>query len=463
MAEIVIESTVDKDLGRKDIGTLLLQYSLPAIIATASTSIYNLVDRIFIGQIVGPLAISGLTITLPLMSIATAFGTLIGSGAASIISIRMGENRTDAALRTLANALIWNIIISCAISALGLIILDEILCLFGASPLTLPYARSFMRIIFIGTPISQLFFSLNTIMRASGYPVKAMLAVLLTMLVNLLLVFLFIYKLGFGIEGAALATVLGQMVGLIWVLVHFCNKNSRLHFKNFAFELRWNITKHIFSIGLSPFLIHLCTCLVVAVFNWRLKNYGGDYAIGAYGVINTVVNFVVVVVLGLSQGMQPIVGFNYGAKQLDRVVRTLWLTICVGTAITIVGFVIMQLFSIEIAYCFTDDFVMAELIRSGMTIFVFMFPLVGFQVVVSNFFQSIGMPKTSIFLSMSRQLIFLMPLVVVLPIFYGLNGIWYAMPIADFLSTILTAAMLIYYYNKLPEYKDVQNESITEN
>lgn len=464
MENYSIGNTVNKDLEQKGIASLLFQYSLPAIIATVATSVYNIVDRIFIGQIVGPLAISGITIALPLMSIATAFGTLIGSGAASIISIRMGQNRNEAALRTLANALILNLIIGIAVSIVGLLFLDKILCLFGASYLTLPYARSFMRIILIGNPITQLFFGMNTIMRASGYPAKAMWSVLLTMIVNLLLVFVLIYKLGLGIEGAALATVIGQFVGLVCVICHFCDSKSRLHFKKGSFNLQWNISRHIFSIGLSPFLIHLCTCLVVAVFNWQLGNYGGDYAIGAYGVINTIVNFVTVIVLGLSQGMQPIVGYNFGAKLFNRVIRTIWMTICVGTGITVGGFLIMQFFSEQIAHCFTTDLIMAELIRSGMRIFVFMFPVVGFQVVVSNFFQSIGKPKVSIFLSLSRQLLFLVPFVVVLPHFFGLNGIWYAMPAADLLSTIITAILLIYYYNKLPidfRKKETENETVT--
>ena len=457
-------STIETELGQKNIGNLLLKYSTPAIIATAATSIYNIVDRIFIGQIVGPLAITGITIALPLMSLISAFGTLIGSGAATIISIRMGENRREDALRTLANALILDLIISVAISLFGLIFLDEILCLFGASDLTMPYAKAFMQIIFIGTPITQLFFSLNTIMRASGYPAKTMCLVLVSMLVNLLFVYVLIYKLHFGIEGAAIATIGGQFVGLIWTLTHFCKSKSNLHFKAFAFSLRWNITRHIFSIGMSSFLIHICSSVVVAIFNWQLKDTGGDYAIGAYGIINTVVNFVTAIVLGLSQGMQPIVGYNFGAKSLPRMLRALWMTIWVGTAITTLGFICMRLFPLQIAHCFTNDMVMTDLIRSGMMIYTVMFPLIGFQVVVSNFFQSIGKPRVSIFLSISRQLLFLVPAVCLLPYFYSLEGIWYAMPVADVLSTILTAIMLMYYYKKLPKEarrKKVSYESLT--
>lgn len=457
-------STIETELGQKNIGNLLLKYSMPAIIATAATSIYNIVDRIFVGQIVGPLAITGITIALPLMSLISAFGTLIGSGAATIISIRMGENRREDALRTLANALILDLIISVAISLSGLIFLDEILYLFGASDLTIPYAKAFMQIIFLGTPVTQLFFSLNTIMRASGYPAKSMCLVLVSMLVNVMLVYVLIYKLHFGIEGAAIATVGGQFVGLIWTLIHFFKSKSNLHFKTFAFSLRWNITHHIFSIGMSSFLIHICSSVVVAIFNWQLKYNGGDYAIGAYGIINTVVNFVTAIVLGLSQGMQPIVGYNFGAKSLPRVLRTLWMTIWVGTAITTLGFVCMRLFPLQIAHCFTNDMVMTDLIRSGMMIYTVIFPLIGFQVVVSNFFQSIGKPRVSIFLSISRQLLFLVPAVCILPNFFSLDGIWYAMPVADALATILTAIMLMYYYKRLPKearQKKVRYESLT--
>lgn len=454
----MFDSKVDRDLGQKNIGSLLLQYSLPAIIATAATSVYNLVDRIFIGQIVGALAISGITITLPLMSICAAFGTLIGSGAASIISIRMGENRREEALKTLANALIFNLLISITISILGLIFLDDILILFGASEMTLPYAHTFMQIMLIGNPIGQTFFSLNTIMRASGYPAKAMWAVLLTMVVNFVCVTLFIYVFQFGIAGAAFATILGQAVGLVWVVSHFCKEESHIYFDRNSFSIEWSIAKHIFSIGLSPFLIHVCSCIVVAVINWQLSNYGGDYAIGAYGIINTVVNFITVIVLGLAQGMQPIVGYNFGAKQFGRVYRALWETICVGTFITIVGFLLMRFFPLQIAACFTSDFVLSDLVRNGMMIYTLMFSLIGFQVVASNFFQSIGHPHISIILSILRQIVFLIPLVVILPAFMGLNGIWYAMPAADLLATIVTALVLVFHYNKI-----TKNENITTN
>lgn len=456
--------TIELDLKQKNIWSLLLMYSIPAIVATAAMSIYNIVDRIFIGQIVGPLAITGITIALPLMSLISAFGTLIGSGAASIISIRMGQNRREEALCTLANALILDVIIGVAISVLGLVFLDDILYLFGASELTLPYSKAFMQIIFIGTPITQVFFSLNTIMRASGYPAKSMWLVLVSMLVNLVLVYVLIYKMRFGIEGAAIATIGGQFVGLIWTITHFCKSKSNLYFKAMAFRLRWNITRHIFSIGLSPFLIHICTCLVVAIFNWQLKDNGGDYAIGAYGIISTVVNFVTAIVLGLSQGMQPIVGYNFGAKSPQRVMRALWLTIWVGTGITTLGFLGMRFFPEQIAHCFTDDFVMTDLIHSGMLLYTIMFPLIGFQIVVSNFFQSIGKPKISILLSMSRQLLFLVPAVCILPLFWGVDGIWYAMPVADALSTVLTAVLLMVYYKKLPKEvrrKRVRYENLT--
>lgn len=460
------EHTVDSELGSKRIWVLLLQYSLPTIIATVATSFYNVIDRVFIGQIVGPLAISGLTVTLPFMNVCTALGTLVSTGAAAIISIRFGENRQREVQLTLGNAVWLTLLVSIVVSAIGLIFLDEILFLFGASSLTLPYARSFMRIILIGNPLAQLFFCLNSIMRVSCYPTKSMCAVLLTMVVNLLLVYVFIYKMQMGIEGAAWATVIGQVVGLLFVLLHFFKKKSHLHFQNFRVDIRWDIAKHIVSIGLSPFLIHISTCLVVAVCNWQLKNYGGDYAIGAYGIISTVVNFIIVFVLGLAQGMQPIIGYNYGAKKYPRVVMALWMTICVGTCITILGFLGMQFLPYQIAGMFTTDLVMGDLVVSGMRIYTLLFPLVGFQVIVSNFFQSIGMPKMSIFLSISRQLLFWIPFVLVLPSIYGLNGIWYAMPVADGLSTLVTAFMLWYYYTKLPldsRKKNVENETVAEN
>ncbi len=446
-------SKVDEDLGQKSIGMLLWQYSLPAIIATVATSVYNIVDRIFIGQIVGPFAIAGMTVTLPLMNICTAFGMLVSSGAAAMVSIRLGENRTQHAAHTLGNAVLLNLLISVVVSVVGLVFLDDILYLFGASSLTILYARNFMRIILIGNPITQAFFCLNAIMRSSGYPSKAMISILLTMVVNIVLVFVFVYVCDLGIEGAALATIWGQVVGLIWVLLHFCLNDSHLHFTKRIFKLRRHICRHICFIGLSPFFIHLCTCIVVAVFNWQLSVYAGDYAIGAYGIINTVVNFVTVIVLGLSQGMQPIVGYNYGAKQYGRVEKALWRTVMIGMSITIVGFVLMELFSLEIGLAFTKDLVMSDIIRSAMKICVLAFPLIGFQVVVSNFFQSIGKANVSIFLSLSRQVLFLVPLLLVLPRYFGLNGIWYAMPVADFLAFVVTAIVLIFFYRKSEQIK----------
>ncbi|MBO7055993.1 MAG: MATE family efflux transporter [Bacteroidales bacterium] len=444
-----LEHTIDTDLGQKNIGRLLLQYSIPAIVATVATSLYNLIDRIFIGQVIGALAISGVTITMPLMNIATAFGMLVSTGAASIISIRLGANRRDDAEQTFGNGMILTLLISVLLSAVGLYFLDDLLYLFGASGLTISYARNFMRIILIGNPITQAFFYLNSVLRSSGYPSKAMWAVLVTMVVNVLMVYVFVYLLDLGVDGAALATIWGQTAGFAWVMWHFCHENSHIHFKKHIYGLRWNIIRHVFSIGLSPYLLHLCTCMVVALFNWQLGKYAGDYAIGAYGIINTIVSLVTVFVVGLSHGMQPIVGYNYGASQPTRVTKTLWMTIWIGVGITIVGYAVMNLFPEQLAACFTQNVVMTDLICSGMQLFTMAFPILGFQIVVSIFFQSIGRARLSIFLSLTRQVIFLVPLLIILPQYMGLKGIWLSVPISDFVSTVVTGVLLILNYNKI--------------
>lgn len=437
------------ELGTEKIGKLLWNYSLPSIIAMTASSLYNIIDRIFIGQGVGALAISGLAITFPIMNLATAFGTLVGAGASAIVSIRLGEGRRIEAIRTLGNAFILNIVIGLIFAVLLLLFLDPILFLFGASKDTLPYARDFMRVILIGNVITHLFFGLNSIMRASGYPNKAMFSTLLTVGINIILapVFIFVFKLG--IKGAATATVISQTCGLIWVLVHFCNKKSHIHFQPAGFHLRGTIIRDIFSIGMSPFLIHACTCLITILINLRLQQNGGDYAIGAFGIINSVTTFIIMIVLGLTQGMQPIAGYNYGANLMPRVMRVFKLSVFAGTVITTVGFLILMIFPKTISSAFTSHEELLRLSVQGMRLYIIFLPLGGFQIVTSNFFQAIGRAKTAIFLSLSRQVIFLIPFILVLPHFFGLLGVWFAMPSADLLSAIVTSCVLIYSYKKL--------------
>jgi putative MATE family efflux protein len=438
-----------KELETGEVGRLFWEYSLPAIVAMTAASVYNIVDRIFIGNGVGALAISGMALTFPIMNLAIALGTLVGAGASAVVSIRMGEKRHDDAVSTLCTALVLNIVIGTVFSILSLCFLNNILYAFGASSDTIPYARDFMQVILLGNVITHIFFGLNSIMRSSGYPSKAMWSILLTVSVNVALAPVFIFLLKWGIRGAALATILSQTVGMIWVLAHFSSKTPYVRFEAEGFRLRWPVIRDIFAIGVSPFLFHSCTCLVAIIMNRQLGRQGGDLAIGAFGIINSIAALIVMIIFGFTQGMQPIVGYNYGAGLMDRVVKAFKITLACSTAVSVMGFLMAVLFPSQIAGAFTHDSQLMSLTSSGMRIIMIAFPLVGFQVVTSNFFQSIGKAKVAIILSLSRQVICLIPFVLIFPLFWGLNGVWTASPASDMTSSILAAAILFYYHRKL--------------
>ena len=428
---------------------LLWQYALPAIIATTATSFYNIIDRIFIGQGVGPLAISGLALTFPIMNLGTALGTLVGAGSSAIISIRMGEKRREEAIQTLGNAFVLNMIIGILFSVLALCFLDPLLYLFGASDATLPYARDFMRVILLGNVITHLFFGLNNIIRASGYPTKAMISLLLTIGINIILAPLFIFVFHWGIKGAATATVISQSAGLVWVVSHFLSRKPYVHFTKQCFRLSGRIIGSIFSIGVAPFLIHCCACLIAILMNLQLGTYGGDKAIGAFGIINSIISLLIMIMFGFTQGMQPIVGYNWGAKQHDRAIEAFKLTIYYATAVSVIGFIAAECFPGFIARWFTDSKELIDITTKGMRIYVICLSLVGFQVVTTNFFQSIGKAGISIFLSMTRQLLFLTPLLLLFPPLFGLDGVWFATPAADLIAALVTAGVLWYYWRKI--------------
>lgn len=429
-------------LGHEKIGKLLLEYSLPAIVAMTASSVYNIIDRIFIGHGVGALAISGLALTLPLMNLGVALGALVGAGAATLVSIRLGEKRGDEASLILGNTVVLNLIISTLYSIIMLLFLDEILYLFGASDATLPYAKQFMQIILTGNVFLHSYMGLNNIMRSSGYPRKAMYTTLSTVGVNLILAPLFIFVFRWGIQGAALATVIAQLVGLIVTVIHFMKRSSFLHFMKGHFRLHADIIRAIFSIGMAPFQINLCACLIVIIMNLELVKYGGDYAVGAYGIINSVLMCVVMIILGLTQGMQPIAGYNYGARNFDRVRTVFRYTVIASTCVSVTGFFMGEFIPRQISLAFTDNSVLVDLSVTGMRITMIMFPLVGFQMVTANVFQSIGRAKISIILALSRQAIFIIPSLLILPCFFGLAGVWAALPVADVCSTVMTYFIL---------------------
>ncbi len=449
-------TTTPHALGTERIETLLRRYALPAIIATSSSSLYNIVDSIFVGRGVDPLAISSVALAMPLMNIASAFGAMVGIGAASHISLRLGAGDRPAAAQTLGNVVLLNLLIGAAFMVVGLWLLDPILYLFGASEATIGYARDFMRILLSATIISHMHLSLNEVMRATGYPRRAMAIMLAAVALNCALNPLFIFGLGWGIRGSAWATVLSQAVALALSVAHFTARSSFLRFEQGIFRLRRAIVRRILAIGTAPFLLHLCASVVVILVNRSLGRYGGDEAIGAYGIVYRVVMLFLTIVAGLNQGMQPLVGYNYGAEQYDRMRRALRLTIGCAVAVTTCGFLLGELFSRQVAMLFVDrtDGAAAERMiaaaAEGLRIVLLVFPMVGFQIVTSNFFQYIGRPRQAIFLSLTRQMLFLVPLLLLLPPWLGVRGVWISMPLADGSASLLAALLLYRSLRRMP-------------
>ena len=447
------------ELGTKPVGKLLMQYAIPAIIAMTASSLYNMVDSIFIGQGVGPLAISGLAITFPLMNLSAAFGAAVGVGASTFISVKLGQKDYDTAKHILGNTMTLNLIMGLGVGLVCLLFLDPILRFFGASDQTIPYARDYMVIILLGNVITHMYFGLNAVLRAAGKPKHAMSATIFTVVLNTLLDPLFIYTFGLGIKGAAYATVLAQSLALIWQLYTFSRPKELLHFKRGTFRLQSSIIRNIIAIGLSPFSMNVCACIVVILINNSMVHYGSDLAVGAYGIANKVAFIFVMINMGVNQGMQPIAGYNYGAMRYDRLMKVVKYSIIAATAIMTTGFIIAMTIPGTCARLFTTDPTLIDLSAKGIRYIMVAFPVVGYQMVVSNFFQSIGKAKISIVLSLSRQLLILLPLLLILPTMFGINGVWVSMPVSDTLSAFMAAWIMIVYMRKFKkQHNEITNE-----
>ena len=440
-------------LGTEPIGKLLAQYAIPAIIAMTASSLYNMVDSIFIGHGVGALAISGLALTFPLMNLAAAFGSLVGVGASTLVAVKLGQKDYQGANDVLGNVLVLNVVLGILFTAVFLVFLDPILYFFGASEHTIPYARDYMRIILYGNVITHLYLGLNSVLRSCGFPRMAMYATLLSVVINCALNPLFIFGFGWGIEGSAWATVISQVISLVWQLIHFSNPKQLLHFQKDIYKLRPDIVKGVLAIGLSPFLMNLCACLIVILINRGLKEHGGDMAIGAYGIVNRISFLFVMIIMGFNQGMQPIAGYNYGARLFPRVKEVTGLTMRWATGVATTGFLLCELVPAWIIRMFTTDAELIDISVYGLRVVFAVFPVVGFQMVASNFFLSIGMSKQAIFLSLTRQLIFLIPCLIVLPMWLGALGVWISMPISDLVAAIVTAVLLVRQFKKFSNEK----------
>ena len=436
------------ELGTKPVGKLLAQYALPAIIAMTAASLYNIIDRVFIGQVVGPMAISGLAITFPFMNLAAAFGAAVGVGASTTISVKLGQKDYESAENILGNTITLNLIVGLAFGGICLLFLDPILRFFGASDATLPYARDFMQVILAGNVFPHMYFGMNAVLRAASKPRMAMFATIFTVGMNILLDVVFILWWHWGIKGAAFATIISQVLALCWQMKLFTNKSELLHLKRGIYKLKSNLVRNIISIGISPFLMNACACVIVIFINNQLVRFGGDMAVGAYGIANSIAMIFVMFVIGLNQGMQPIAGYNYGAQQYDRMMRVVKLSIITAVCIMLTGWSLAMFAPYHCARMFTTD---PELIKGSIKaihIIMMMFPLIGSQMVITNFFQCIGKVKISIFLSLSRQLLFLLPLLVLLPNFYGINGVWASMPTSDFIAVVVAVTIMLVFLRR---------------
>ena len=436
------------ELGTQSIRSLLLKYALPGIIAMTASSLYNMVDSIFIGHGVGAMALSGLTVAKPFMDICAAFGTLVGVGASSLVAIKLGEKDYRSANDVLANVILLNVLLGALVMAVGLYWLDPILYAFGASDVTIVYAREYMEIILWGNILTHIYYGLNSMLRSIGHPKIAMYATILAVVVNIILDPIFIFVLDMGVRGAALATMISQLVSVIIELVIFLNPKEVIYFHRGIWRLKRDITMRALGIGTAPFLMHLAACFVVIVLNNQLKRYGGDMAIATFGITNRFMFFFSMIVMGLNQGMQPIVGYNYGAKLYDRMIRALKLTAMCATCVMGVLWLFGLIWPEGFIRLFThDELLIAQSIAPARVMLCTMV-MVGFPMVVGNFYTSIGMSGKAIFLSLTRQVIFLIPCILFMPLlfqaldFTPIWGVWWSLPICDALAAVLAAIIL---------------------
>lgn len=450
-------------LAEKPVGSLLMQYAIPAIVAMAASSVYNIIDGIFIGQGMGAEAIMGLALTGPLMSLTAAFGAMVGVGAATLMSVKLGQKDYGTAQKILGNVVIMNLTLGIVLGLLLLVFINPILRFFGASDVTLPYARNFMSIILVGNVVTHMYLGLNALLRSTNRPQKAMCATIGTVVLNCILAPIFIFVLGWGIRGAATATIMAQMIMLTWQLRLFSNKDELIHLNRSIIKLDVKIVKESLLVGLPQFLINLCACLVAAMMTRSLTTYGGDMAVGAFGICNRFILFIVMVVIGLNQGMQPIAGYNFGARRYDRVFGVLNKALIFGSVITLTGFVIGVFFPTPFVSVFAKDSPqLIKLSAHALSCMVMMFPIVGIQIVSTAFFQSIGYAPKSIFLSLTRQLIFLVPAIFILPHLYAdpLEGLWHAAPVADGLASVLAITLLVLQVKKFKKQMQAPVENM---
>lgn len=441
-------------LGQENILKLLLRFSIPAIIGMLVNALYNVVDRIFIGKGVGTLGIAGITISFPIMIITMGFGMLIGIGATSLISIRLGEQKKDEAELIMGNAMILLVSISLILSIFGLSFLTPLLKAFGASEAVIPFAKDYLSIILIGTVFMSIGFGMNNFIRAEGNPKIAMYTMIIGALLNIILDPIFILFFNWGMKGAALATIISQLVSAVWVLAYFLNGKSSLKIRRQNLKIQPIIVGKIMAIGAAPFAMQMAASILSIIINNSLTFYGGDVAVAALGAINSIMTLILMPVFGINQGVQPIIGYNYGAKNYDRVKQALKLAILGATIIVLAGFLLTRLIPVQLIAMFnSEDKAFIQLGVRSLQIFLVFLPIIGFQVVAANYFQAVGKPKQAMILSLSRQILVLIPAVLILPRFFGLDGILYSGPLSDFISSLITGTWLFLEIKNLDKKK----------
>lgn len=449
------------ELGDGKINSLLWKFSWPAVIAMLINSLYNIIDRIFVGHGVGSIAIAATTVAFPIMLILMAVSVLIGVGATSLISIRLGEKKPKEAEKIVGNATLLLILLPICISIIYFLFSDPILIFFGASAEVLPYAKEFTHIIMLASALGSLSMGMVNFIRAEGNPRMSMYTQVIGTVINIVLNYTFVMKLGFGIKGSALATVCGQTFSAIWVLSYFLWGPSLLKIRLKNFRLKKSLVISIMCIGFAPFSMQLANSLQNVILNKSLMTYSGDMALSAMGIISSVATLMFMPILGISQGAQPIIGFNYGAQQFDRVKETLKKAVIVGTIIAVVSTAVVHLWSIQIAGMFNNNNVeLTKLTAHAMSVYFFMFPVAGFQIVCSQYFQAVGKPIQSTILGLSRQLLLLIPLLLILPHFWGTEGIWRTPPIADILSALITAIVISLEMKHINEKELIQSADL---
>ena len=432
-----------KQLGEARVSQLLLKFSIPAITGMVVNALYNVVDRIFIGQGIGRNGIAGITVAFPLMTVMMALAMLIGLGATALISIRLGEQREEDAELILGNAMVCLIGIAVMVTTFGLIFINPLLKLFGASAAVLPYARDYLRVILLGEIFMSIGFGMNHCIRAEGNPKVAMSTMLLGAILNTILDPIFIFNFGWGIKGAAWATIISQAASAVWVLAYFLRQKSHLKIHTKNLKLKLAVVREITALGSAPFLMQMAASVIGVILNNSLIRYGGDLAISAMGIVNSIGMLFLMPIFGINQGAQPIIGYNYGAEKFDRVKKTLKLAIAAATLVVLVGFAMVFLFPESLARLFSKrDPELIAFASRAMRIFLSMLPIIGFQIVGANYFQAVGKPRQSMILSLSRQVLLLIPALLILPRFFGINGVFYAGPVSDFGSSVITGVWL---------------------